>query len=265
MDDFIDPSWHFIEAVDVISSRHRPGGHGSGPQRNSLIEAWAHIVGRDRASLELQQTLQHFGSFTAACRALSITPPTMKRFLRTFASMPSIGSGEGLAIYFAAPLAPVERFLVEGVIVTVLGRETTCRLVELRDVEHGVVMRFSGATVGDLCRVGDALWHSFWRQDRSWLLRHGIDIDAMPDESLRSKLDDIHRKIEAIELRQPSSDAVEMLNDQGAKHVLEKDRRVVQTWGQRLLPGIAKKAVQFTLGAAAEEMIGQVTDAALEK
>jgi serine/threonine protein kinase len=84
----IDPKWSFEEALARISHRYPPGGLRSGPQRNSTIEAWANLVGRDRASRELENTLRKFGSLAAAGKAFRMTPATIERFRKSFAAMP---------------------------------------------------------------------------------------------------------------------------------------------------------------------------------
>jgi serine/threonine protein kinase len=53
-----------------------------------MIEAWANLVGRDRAVRELESTIRTFGSLAMAGRALHMTKKTLERFRVSFAAMP---------------------------------------------------------------------------------------------------------------------------------------------------------------------------------
>jgi hypothetical protein len=165
-----------------------------------------------------------------------------------------------LTMYFAATLTPFERYLVEGIVFVALGRNTPCRLVEFREVDSGIVLRFSGAPLADLQRVGDALWVAFWRQSSS---TQSVLSTALP-EDIVPLLESIRQKVDAIELRQLSPEALEMLDDSGSKHILKKDLKIVQTWGQRTLPALGKAAMAKVLGAGVDTVFDRVQDGLCE-
>ena len=83
----IDPRWSIEEAVSAASTWYTPGGLVSGPARNAAIESWAAVVGRERASQELQRVIRECGSETAAAKHLSMSVPTLRRFRHSFSML----------------------------------------------------------------------------------------------------------------------------------------------------------------------------------
>jgi serine/threonine protein kinase len=85
----LETSWDFEAAVAEISARWRPGGIGSGPARNRLIEAWGALVGRERAVADLDRLIKRCGSQSAAARELHMSLKTLREFLTFFAALPA--------------------------------------------------------------------------------------------------------------------------------------------------------------------------------
>ena len=139
MDNFLDTNWTFEEAVKIISDRHEPGGYGSGPQRNSLIEAWARLVGRNRASREIEETISRYSSLSAAARSLRMSLPTLRKLRKSFAAMPELNE-DGVLVYFAHSLAAVEKLLAQfGTLVAAEGA-ANCNW-DVREVDRGTLVR----------------------------------------------------------------------------------------------------------------------------
>jgi hypothetical protein len=85
----IDPSWNFQEAVSAASDRFRPGSLVVGKARNVLIQSWAQMVGKSRASQEVNSFINDAGSFTAAAKSLSMSTDTLKGLLDYINTLPS--------------------------------------------------------------------------------------------------------------------------------------------------------------------------------
>lgn len=126
----LDPAWTFEEAVEAASSWYTPGSRLTGPARNAAIEAWAAAVGRERAVEGMADFLRKHGSRSAAARALGMSYRTWRRFEDSFAQMPRRGEREGLTLNFNANLNRIDRYIIDGVIVSVLGRDTKCEIAE---------------------------------------------------------------------------------------------------------------------------------------
>jgi uncharacterized protein YjbI with pentapeptide repeats len=112
------------------------------------------------------------------------------------------GEKEGLTLYFSTRLTRIDKMLVEGVIVGVLGRETKCHSEYLVQGEAAIVRLFD-APREDLERVAEALHQRAWEQaqaEQKALVRMP---EALPHAALREGLSDLMgRKLERIELRE---------------------------------------------------------------
>lgn len=163
---------------------------------------------------------------------------------------------EGLTLYFNTKITVFDRYLVQGVIVGVLGRNTTCEIEEFRQGDSFAVLRLGGAPPEDLDRVADALWERVWEdieRQRGTALAHASGLDI---SKLGQSLSVMRDKLDRIERRTPSEDAIEYLDDTGAKHVLEKTRERFRTWDQ--------KVVRKLGGAVVHKVLGEVGDAATD-
>lgn len=230
-----ETSWSFAEMVVRVSRSYRPGSLNSGRARNAVIESWAAAVGGTRALRELNQAIRVAGSKRAAAKQLHMSSSTLAWFLDLFASLPDPPEEiqNGLLLFFGDLLHPVERWLVEALVIAVLGPRTGCRLVEVSEIERGQVLRFANATVGELRQVAESLWDRIWRAPRALESEDAIVAGLTKQQLVLEKLDDVRERLLRIELRSMSEDALEMLDDQGRDHVRRKDAQSVQTWGQR--------------------------------
>ena len=156
----------------------------------------------------------------------------------------------GLTLYFSTRLSFFDRFMVEGVMFTVLGKDTTCRVVEFKEVgDDGAVVRLDGAPREELEAVAEALWNRIWEVEQESQLRalavatQGLQVDV------RAGLSDLVDRMEKIALRLPSDTAKERLDDLGDDYILDKDRnQYVRTWGQKAAKRIGTAAVKKLTG-----------------
>lgn len=167
------------------------------------------------------------------------------------------GKTNGLTLYFSTRLSFFDRFLVEGVIFAVVGRDTPCRVVEFREVsDNNALVRLAGAPQADLERVAEALWNRVWDIEEQSQLRalavatKGLQMD------LRAGLNDLVARLERMELRLPSADVIEMHEDQGAKFVKEKYEKLFETGAQKAARLLRTWGTRKVLG----ELDGEVTD-----
>ncbi|GIU23331.1 hypothetical protein TUM4637_06260 [Shewanella hafniensis] len=84
----IDRNWTLQEAFEHINQAYRPGGQLSGPQRNRLVETWGQLVGKSRATKEVDKLLEMHGSMNKACKFVQMSPSTMKSLRSFFESLP---------------------------------------------------------------------------------------------------------------------------------------------------------------------------------
>lgn len=54
----LNKDWGFIQAIEEINKRYRPGGISSGLARNVQIENWGVLVGRTRALAEINLAIE---------------------------------------------------------------------------------------------------------------------------------------------------------------------------------------------------------------
>jgi uncharacterized protein YjbI with pentapeptide repeats len=113
-----------------------------------------------------------------------------------------VGEKEGLTLYFSTRLSTFDKVLVDGVIVGVLGRETTCH-AEYRVHGQAAIVRLFDAPRDDLERVAEALHLKVWEQtqlEQSALVRLP---ETLPHAALREGLSSLMgRRLERMELRE---------------------------------------------------------------
>lgn len=121
---------------------------------------------------------------------------------------------EGLTLYFHADLDRFDRVLVEGTIVSVLGRDTDCNIDEFRNLAKGSVMRLVARQRTDLERVAEALYRKVWEveqaraeeesqktvqvEQRSLVRMFGL----LQSPQLRDGLSSLRERLETMELRE---------------------------------------------------------------
>lgn len=68
----------------------------------------------------------------------------------------------GLSLYFKTRTDRLDRYLIDGVIVGVLGRHTDCEVTELQNRPEGAVILLSASRLEDLIAVAEALYQRLW-------------------------------------------------------------------------------------------------------
>lgn len=257
MNDFLDTKWTFEEAVKIISDRHEPGGYGSGPQRNSLIEAWARLVGKTRATREIEETIERHTSLSAAARTLRMSLPTLRKLRESFASMPELDE-DGVLVYFERPLAAVEKLLAQFATLVAAEGAENCSW-EVHEAGQGTVVRLYGLSDLDLLKVADHLadlcnMFSYFNSEEQ--PRSEIDALRRDVQELKALTIDGHASIlsaqdssrKAIIARMESlfknstdrievylsTQAVNRLNELGGEHVNNKLKKAGWSWSQKL-------------------------------
>jgi len=113
-------------------------------------------------------------------------------------------TAEGLTLYFDQRLSRVDRFVVEGVIIGILGRDTDCEVTLFEQRENTPIVRLEASYPDDLERVANALWDRVWENTTS---PHGGVALAIRDNFAEKMLDAIslmRDKLDRIELREGS-------------------------------------------------------------
>jgi len=187
-------------------------------------------------------------------------PESLTRVLASEATRPA----EGLTLFFNTRLTPFDRFLVDGVIFGVLGRDTDCHVIQFEERGDTAIIRFQAARHGDLEAVADALWERVWEQQERvqqaavMTLAKGLVLQLQPG------LSDLRERLDHIELRLPGPDAKEMLDDQGQVFVHEKLAKVGRCWPEKVARAIGKKAArkvgEEVADAAADAVKGLLKD-----
>lgn len=110
---------------------------------------------------------------------------------------------EGLLLCFSTRLSALDKLLVEGMIVGVLGRETDCYVAEYRVRENTAIVRLCGSRRADLERVAEALFLKVWEQvhvHQTALLRIA---DVLQPSTLKAGLGDLFgKRLARMELRE---------------------------------------------------------------
>lgn len=164
---------------------------------------------------------------------------------------------EGLTLYLQSDTDLLDRLLVEGLIYAVLGPDTDCRVVEYREVSAGKILRLKAGDARDLESVAEAISQRVWREaaERESAamvrLRSALNVSAV-----ETRLEQLADGIEKMILSMPNSDALEMLADEGAAHIKDKDLRLIRTWPQKLGRATAKRLLQELAG----ELEGVIRD-----
>ena len=74
-------------------------------------------------------------------------------------ALAALGGGlDGLTLYFSTRLTPIRRFVIDGLILGVLGRATECHVVDFRQLEETSTIRLVAPDPTDLEFIAAVLW-----------------------------------------------------------------------------------------------------------
>ncbi|MCB9765122.1 MAG: pentapeptide repeat-containing protein [Alphaproteobacteria bacterium] len=149
------------------------------------------------------------------------------------------GYHQGLTLFFNTRLTRFDRFLVDGVIVGLLGRDTDVEVAEFRQEGERTIVRLTGEHQADLELVADALWHRVWDEaTRAQRIENNSPIGqqinvagnaafalAAPQldeitkrlaalQAMGGSLDVLRVQLDRMELRLPSEEANAMLDEE---------------------------------------------------
>ena len=230
----INPSWTLTEALDATYRFW--GGYGieTRGRRLNYVRHWAGVVGRTRALSELQNLVTVSGGREKAAKKLGIAPSTLVRLEKYFRRLPDVGVGPGLVIDFISPLSSLDRFVVDGAILNTLGRTTSCRVTEYREIpDGGSVLRIEGGAIQDYESLAAVLCE---HQCKANVGENGAS------RIIIEQLEMIQSRFERAEIWFRESDVAEMLSDQASQHVNQKDLVLARTFGQKGIRKAAKLA-----------------------
>ena len=181
---------------------------------------------------------------------------------------------EGLTLFFENSATALDRFVIDGVIYSTVGHEA-CEVVGYEQRRQGAIVRIRGNNPADLVVVAEVLHQRIWEhpvagrgavalsvpvrvtdlsQTAGRIVRKElqVDTDRLSDEIIG----ELFTKIKEL----VGPDVLEMLRDQSASHIAEKDSRSVMTWGQKgaraLGKTLLKKASAGLSKAIEEEIVG---------
>ena len=230
----IDPTWTFEQMIAEVNHQYPPGGMRSGIARNAVVEAWAAAVGGTCASIAIEEYIHKAGSKTAAAKLLQMSAKTLSDFRDLFRTLPDPPEviREGLLLLFSEPLASIDRWLVDAIILTVLGEETECRLVEIVDQDDIYMLRFAYASADERRMIGDALWHKIWRDSPKYLPVEEVVAGVTHNAAAINRLDAIRDVLGYMELRS-SSDSARILGS-NENLPMRQDQLKIQSWGETM-------------------------------
>ncbi|WP_437578835.1 DUF4118 domain-containing protein [Sorangium sp. So ce887] len=112
---------------------------------------------------------------------------------------------EGLLLCFSTRLSALDKLLVEGMIVGVLGRETDCYVAEYRVQGDTAIVRLCGSCRADLERVAEALYLRVWEQVHIHQMALVRIAEALQPSTLKAGLGDLFgQRLARMELREPA-------------------------------------------------------------
>lgn len=86
----IDPKWTLIDALRAAWAAYPGGVQFGAPNRVRSLERWANVVGRERATYELNTLLSQYQSFKEASEAFRMSVSTLRRIRNNFKEMPVV-------------------------------------------------------------------------------------------------------------------------------------------------------------------------------
>lgn len=111
-----------------------------------------------------------------------------------------VGRREGLTLCFSTLLSALDKLLVEGLIVGVLGRDTEVHVAEYRTLSESAIVRICGPDRAELERVAEALYQRVWEQTMTQQTALVRLFEIIQPLHLRQGLQHLAARVERIEL-----------------------------------------------------------------
>lgn len=266
----VGPNLTLRQVIEAARRRHPGYGLSSAGARNNILRTWASAVGRSRAVAELDSYVEEEGGPDAAAQALGVATSTLRGLRRFFGGVYNRDDVAGLTLYFSTKATPVDRFLIDAIIFGTLGFGTDCEVVHFEQRADSAVVRLQAADPAGLVTVADALYERVWEmQDQAQTVALQRLDKVFQLNVMGAVIGTMADKIERMELRLANEiaqrlgdllgpDAIEMLRDQGAKHIQGKDSKLVMTWTQKGGRALGKSLVKKITGGVSKEIEGEV-------
>lgn len=167
----------------------------------------------------------------------------------------------GLTLTFDSRLHRFDPTAFDAFIAEVLGVDTDVTIEERSNIdsEGPAYIRINGSSVEDLVAVAEAFYDRVWRgaeATENGLLPRGTALLVRRLDGLRDTLAEVRETVGIL----GNPDVQETLEDQGAAHILAKDKKLLQTRFQRIAGGVAREVKRRTVKEVIDAVQGEVED-----
>lgn len=115
-----------------------------------------------------------------------------------------LGERDGLMLSFSAQLSTYDRYLIDGVIIGVLGRDPDCKVEEFYNLKHSAVVRLTASRRRDLELVAEAVHQQIWELHQETALVRVQE--TFQGQNIRDGLSELMgRRLEKMELRESAT------------------------------------------------------------
>ena len=176
------------------------------------------------------------------------------------------GDGVGLTLSFDSRLHRFDTTAFDAFIAEILGPNTDVTIEERSNIDAAGpgLLRINGSDPEDLVAVAEAFYDRAWETalqaaEQAAVVRAMSGGFAMLLDRLNHQRDHLVRIEETVGIL-GNPDIQEMLEDQGAGHILAKDKKLLQTRLQRVTRGIGAEVQRRTVGKLGGIIQGEVED-----
>lgn len=108
---------------------------------------------------------------------------------------------EGLTLYFSTRLTPVDRFLIDGTIFGILGKDTDCQVVEFLQREDSAIVRLQAAHRKDLETIAEALYLRVWENHKRSQETALTSVNNLLGVEAYRQLSNLRQRLDYLELQ----------------------------------------------------------------
>lgn len=159
----IDLGWSFADVLAAAAGAHVGRGVQSTGRRLEILRAWGSVVGRVRATAELERFRQQFPKKRAASGAAGFSDRTFRQLEVYYRDLHQHGSS-GLTLTFDTRLHRFDATAFDALIAGVLGPETDVTIEARSNIEvpGPAFIRINGSRPSDLVAVAEAFYDRVW-------------------------------------------------------------------------------------------------------